>query len=167
MAASDSSLSLYIKWSEKTACSFGPRGYAIPWSDQEPLEVKCAQPPLTIEDISCWIEARVEVLYAKATAGRDKGQCQVVSMHLGDQKLPWGDLAGERLKDGDRIVVYAQLATSSAVAAARGPCETELRLMRTRLRFALNDRVVCNIGARWLSGHVVNTAVVSGGEIAP
>jgi len=48
--------------------------------------------------------------------------------------------------------------------------ERELGELRERLRFGLNDRLLCNLGPRWLSGVVVGTAVPDPeeeGEILP
>merc|ERR1719198_636890 len=37
--------------------------------------------------------------------------------------------------------------------------EEMLEQIRAQLRFTLNDRVLCFCGPRWLSGHIVGTAV--------
>eukprot|EP00746_Dinoflagellata_sp_MGD_P006264 gnl/MRDRNA2_/MRDRNA2_112196_c0_seq1.p1 gnl/MRDRNA2_/MRDRNA2_112196_c0~~gnl/MRDRNA2_/MRDRNA2_112196_c0_seq1.p1 ORF type:complete len:313 (-),score=54.35 gnl/MRDRNA2_/MRDRNA2_112196_c0_seq1:226-1026(-) len=41
--------------------------------------------------------------------------------------------------------------------------EKDLEGIRQMLRFELNDRVLCNAGPRWLSGHIVGTAVKGSG----
>jgi len=171
MAASIKALTLKIQWSERAAKSFGPNGYGIPWSPQEALEIKCPQPPLTIEDIAYWIEARIEGLYYAMTKGKDQGQCQVCKLKFNGLELPWGDYAGQHLKNGDTLVVDAQMATASAARQREEqwdePSEEELKKIRAALRFDLNDRVICFCGPRWFSGHVVGSAVPNEGDVLP
>lgn len=47
------------------------------------------------------------------------------------------------------------------------PTEEELEQFRGNLRFGLNDRVLCNCGDRWLSGHIVGSAVPDDDDILP
>lgn len=47
------------------------------------------------------------------------------------------------------------------------PTEEEIEEFREKLRFSLNDRVLCNCGARWLSGLIVGSAVPGDDEILP
>lgn len=45
--------------------------------------------------------------------------------------------------------------------------DDDLEELRASFRFGLNDRVVCWCGPRWLSGHIVSTAVIDGDCVAP
>jgi hypothetical protein len=146
----------------------------IRWSENTVVTVSCPSPPLTIEDIGCFIESRVEGLYEKETDGQDRAQVQtrkVMKINAdgsSTDQAPWGDHADQWFKDGETILADCMAITES-MAAARRPqiTEEELKEMRKDLRFDLNDRVLCYCGPRWLSGHVVGTAVPDEGEVLP
>lgn len=128
---------------------------------------------MTIDDISMWIESRVEGMYNQMTRGGDKGQAQVISIRRQDSQnnsLPWGDHADQLLKDGDTIIVDCRMASGmmrAMMQQLQQPKEEDLKRVRDSLRFDLNDRVVCYCGPRWFSGHVVGSAVPDEGEILP
>eukprot|EP00746_Dinoflagellata_sp_MGD_P138166 gnl/MRDRNA2_/MRDRNA2_71876_c0_seq1.p1 gnl/MRDRNA2_/MRDRNA2_71876_c0~~gnl/MRDRNA2_/MRDRNA2_71876_c0_seq1.p1 ORF type:complete len:312 (-),score=74.31 gnl/MRDRNA2_/MRDRNA2_71876_c0_seq1:52-987(-) len=63
------------------------------------------------------------------------------------QQLPLG---------GGRGKGMANMAAAAKAAAAAAAAAMRLRL-KPDLRFVLNDRVVCNLGIRWIGGHVVGT----------
>merc|ERR1712217_111957 len=63
---------------------------------------------------------------------------------------------------GDTVVVDAFVLEANT----KQPKEKDLDKIRAKLRFGLNDRVVCNCG-RWISGHIVGTAVPNDGDILP
>lgn len=159
------SINLRVKWSPQTARLFGPQSFNIPWNETQLVKIDCREPPMTMQDIGTWIETRVLMLYYQMTYGQDTGQAQVVSIQkLGSQNsLPLDEHAAQYLKDGDAIVVECQLSTLWWPQII----DRDLDQVRANLRFALNDRVVCNCGPRWFSGHVVGTAVVDDDEILP
>lgn len=136
--------------------------------------MECEQPPMTIEDVAIWIEARIEGLYFQQMQG--EGQAQVVSIQrAGSQsagkttgELPWSDLTAQHFQDGDVVSVDFQF-VSSAMLQDLQPrlSEEDFKELRAALRFNLNDRVLCNCGSRWLSGLIVGTAVIDGGEFLP
>jgi len=158
------SITLRVRLNKETAERFGPSGFNIPWAETQPREIRCSEPPLTIEDIAAWIEARVEGIYFQQTGGEDRGQAQVQQIRRAgssrSRTLPWGDHADQYLRDGDTIVIGCAFVTEW-MAASRQPkfTEEELQVYRSMLRFGLNDRVLCYCGPRWLSGLVVGTAV--------
>jgi len=69
----------------------------------------------------------------------------------------------KHLKPGDTVVVDAQ----TMLMKKPPPTEEDMKFFRQKLRFDLNDRVLCNFGDRWLSGHVVGTAVPEDEELLP
>mmetsp|Transcript_41416 Transcript_41416/g.81869 ORF Transcript_41416/g.81869 Transcript_41416/m.81869 type:complete len:352 (+) Transcript_41416:70-1125(+) len=158
------SIKLRVKWAEQTEAIFKLQGMNIDWSEAEVMTITCQDPPLTIDDISSWIEARVEDLYHKQTRGQDSVQVQTRSIKKLDSSdmLPWGDYARDHLRDSDTIVVNSIAMTESMAMRRRTPrySERDLEEIRKQLRFGLNDRVVCYCGPRWFSGSIVGTAVM-------
>lgn len=162
-------LHVSLDWTGSTAAGFRQLGISIPWPASELLTIQCPEPPLTIEDVAVWIEARVEGLYYRLVQGKDKGQAQVISIcPRAGGELPWGDHVDQHLKEGDTIFVRCELA-SPAMAGAMQPefTDEDLAKIRAGLRFQLNDRVLCFIGPRWISGHVVGTAVPQDSDVLP
>jgi len=161
-----------LTWSDTTAERLRQQGVSIPWPESTEVKVPCERPPLKIEDISYWIESKVESIYYRQMQGQDEGQAQITSIRAPNgNELPWGawtEPASRHLKDGDAIVVGCEFAASS-MFRAQEPSYTDEDLDRIRadLRFDNNDRVVCFIGPRWVSGLVVGTAVVDEGEVLP
>eukprot|EP00418_Pyrodinium_bahamense_P017378 CAMPEP_0179124252 /NCGR_PEP_ID=MMETSP0796-20121207/58710_1 /TAXON_ID=73915 /ORGANISM="Pyrodinium bahamense, Strain pbaha01" /LENGTH=348 /DNA_ID=CAMNT_0020822909 /DNA_START=45 /DNA_END=1091 /DNA_ORIENTATION=- len=157
------SMKLRVKLSAKSLAVFDSQGIDVPWDEEQVFDIQCPEPPLTIEDVSIWIEARIEGLYYQQTGGEDRAQVQIRSIRPDanpDNILAWGDHADQFLKPGDKIIIDA-IAQTASMAARRRPqfSEEDLKRIRGSLRFDLNDRVLCYCGPRWFSGHVVGTAV--------
>jgi len=162
-------LRVALSWSPPTLAGFRQLGIGIPWPESELLTIQCPEPPLTIEDLSCWIESRVEGIYERVMQGKDRGQAQVVAIRgRKPGELAWGDHVEQHLKDGDTIYASVDFA-SQAIFGAMQPEFTDEDLARVRagLRFGLNDRVLCFIGPRWIAGHIVGTAVPEEGDVLP
>jgi len=164
------SIQVYVQWSEQTVALFKAQQMRIGWTDKELMTIRCPEPPLSVEDMATWIESRVEGLYEKQTQGEDRAQVQIrwIKKEGANEQMPWGDDARKYLSDGDKIVVDA-MAMLESMAMRRGPRLTEEQLEKVRkmLRFGLNDRVLCYCGPRWLSGHVVGTAVEDEDGVLP
>ena len=69
------SIKVYIKWSEDTAELF--EYLKINWSEKELVKIQGPDAPITIDDMSNWIESRVEDMYETANQGMDKIMVQV------------------------------------------------------------------------------------------
>jgi hypothetical protein len=150
-------MNLRVRWTRKTYALIGPKGLNIrlPLSTRGQVSFSCAKPLLTIQDIARSIEEGLEDSYKQQKHSKGQAQvhgiCRVDNYGYSGQYLPWGDRADKHLWDGDQILV-------ECLFVAQPPSEAELDNIRSNLRFSLNDRVVCNCGTRWLSGHVVGTA---------
>jgi len=167
------SMKLRVQLSEQTAEWFKYQGIDINWDNKELLTVTCQESPLTIEEVSSWIEARVENMYDYQTGGKDRAQIQTRSIKkpMVPEALAWGDHASQHLKDGDTIIVDCMAITDSMARRMRAQrpqyTEEDLEEIRKKLRFDLNDRVLCFCGPRWLSGHVVGSAVPDDDTLLP
>mmetsp|Transcript_108931 Transcript_108931/g.232777 ORF Transcript_108931/g.232777 Transcript_108931/m.232777 type:complete len:358 (-) Transcript_108931:70-1143(-) len=163
-----SSIRLFVKLAVQT---LDPRtgsssALDVPWDDRRELEFKCDTPPFTIEFLAERVEALIEGLYERATGGQDTCQAQARSIRSAkspDQDLPWAENVDRHLTHGATILVEAVAVSESVVRRAqqqRGESmEQRIKDFRSQLRFDLNDRVLCNCGARWLAGLIVGTAV--------
>ena len=69
------SIMVYIKWSEDTAELFQDLG--INWSEKELVKIQGSDAPITIDDMSTWLESRVESIYETVTQGMDRIMVQV------------------------------------------------------------------------------------------
>jgi hypothetical protein len=165
------SIKLRVKWVERSVRQFEKAGVRIPWAETELLTITCPDTPMTIEDLASWIEARVERSYERQTRGQDTVQVHIDSIlkqHGPPDALDWDGHARRLLSDGATIVVTGAAVTESMARQMRPRCTDEdLARIRAQLRFGLNDRVVCNCGPRWFSGHVVGTAVPGEGMPLP
>lgn len=161
MAAS--SCTLRVQWSEQTLRAFKDLDVEIPWDDHKERIFSCEWGSvLTIEDVAAELEAMIESLFYEQVEDGDKLQVQVHTLRPAkasedDDELPFGDYVSQHLAPGDKIIAEAQ-----AISYNQG-----LRKLRNLMRFALNDRVVCYCGARWLSGQIVGTVVPDDGSLIP
>lgn len=165
------SIRLRVVWNKQSAAQFERVGVRIPWGERDLLTVTCPEAPMTIDDVSSWIETRVERSYARETGGEDTAQVQIRSIHKQDgppDMLDWLGHASRLLSEGDTIIIDAGVVTD-AMGGQMRPSYTEedLKNFRAKLRLGLNDRVLCNCGPRWFSGHVVGTAVPDDDMILP
>lgn len=93
-----------------------------------------------------------------------------IRKHGAPEELPWEDDASRHLSDGDTIVADLTALTDSVARRTQARprlTESDLDEIRKALRFDLNDRVLCFCGPRWLSGHVVGSAVPDGDRLLP
>ncbi|CAE7240231.1 unnamed protein product [Symbiodinium pilosum] len=162
------SIKVYIKWSEDTAELF--EYLKINWSEKELVKIQGPDAPITIDDMSNWIESRVEDMYETANQGMDKIMVQVQWIATASRPkmaLKWNDAAHEHFKDEDLVVVGCHAISERWAEKEPGYTKQNLKEIRKTLRFGLSDRVLCNCGGLWLPGSVVGTAVESDGEIFP
>jgi hypothetical protein len=131
---------------------------------------------MTLEDLAFWVERNLELLYKKCSGGKAMIQCQVDSMWKNSQsvepkdKLNTQDQVRQHFKAGETVLVdvMAMPCGGPYDPYAQPPMsEEELDQLRKELRFGLSDRVVCDCGPRWLSGHIVGTAVQNDGDVLP
>jgi len=167
------SMRLRVKLSEKTVRMFAAGGINIQWDEEEELHIQCPSPksPLTIDDISDFIQTRVESLYFRLTEGKDECQAQVQGIQRArfpEEELPMDDHASHHLKNGDALLVDCMAIALSSVRN-RQPrlTDEDMDRIRSTLRFKLNDRVLCFCGPRWFSGLVVGTAVFDESQLLP
>lgn len=164
---------LRMKLEERSAKQAGYAGVRVPFSEEDLLTVVCPESPMTIEDVACWIEARIEGSYERQTQGRDTAQVQVrgITKQGGSDILDWEGLASELLGDGETILIDCVVVTEAMAKRMKPPppsyTDEDLEKIREGLRFGLNDRVLCNCGPRWFAGHIVGTAVPDDDGLLP
>eukprot|EP00746_Dinoflagellata_sp_MGD_P123553 gnl/MRDRNA2_/MRDRNA2_58180_c0_seq2.p1 gnl/MRDRNA2_/MRDRNA2_58180_c0~~gnl/MRDRNA2_/MRDRNA2_58180_c0_seq2.p1 ORF type:complete len:391 (+),score=64.18 gnl/MRDRNA2_/MRDRNA2_58180_c0_seq2:73-1173(+) len=172
-----SSIRLTVLFSKKTLDAFNALGPA-PWDWDECLrhilkdrDFECAVSPMTLGHLASGIEKRVMDLYngrlINFVPSNDELDMQVyrIQVYKSGKELRFEDHVSKHLKSGDIVIVDAQ-----AMLFKREPREwtdQELENFRKTLRFGLNDRVLCNCGPRWLSGHIVGTAVPQDDDLLP
>lgn len=167
-------IKLRIHFLPETLAAFERQGIDTPWFEDALHEIRGEDiqeydgTTLFIEDVAIWIEGRVENAFARQSDGKDQSQVQVVALRKrgSEQILDWEQPVKDLLVDGDTIIAECNAMTASN-AMSKGNMEEMLEKFRKTLRFDLNDRVVCFCGPRWLSGHVVGTAVPDDGGILP
>lgn len=144
------SIKLAIEFTEQTLEEFSRAGFTVPWKEVlKEYEFAFVEPSTTIMDLTDRIDLKVERLY-EDFGGPDPTsvQTRAVSHSKVENKLPFQDLVAQHLKWGDTIVL-------------------DMQVMQVKLRFGLNDRVLCNLGPRWLSGHIVETNLPDEGGFLP
>merc|ERR1712113_585282 len=105
--------------------------------------------------------------------GEEYGVLQVqvgmMTDKAGTKEFDFNAKANQCLQPGDTVVMDVQtnLATPRQMPGPPQYTEEMLDQIRKGLRFELNDRVLCNCGPRWLSGHVVGAAVPDASSIIP
>ncbi|CAK0890483.1 unnamed protein product [Prorocentrum cordatum] len=169
------SMKLRVQLSEQTAEWFKYQGIDINWDNKELLTVTCQESPLTIEEVSSWIEARVENMYDYQTGGKDRQGADPDPLDQETHGARGARLGRPRQPtpqgDGDTIIVDCMAITDSMARRMRAQrpqyTEEDLEEIRKKLRFDLNDRVLCFCGPRWLSGHVVGSAVPDDDTLLP
>lgn len=153
------SIKLSVKLTPTTLQCFEQVGIDVPWDNVfRVYEFRCAQSPMIIDDLSEQLERAVEFFYYQY-GGRDAIQVQALAIvhSRSTKKLPWKDDVCQHLNPGDTIIVDMQAVVQRQPAQYT---EQDIEKLRGMLRFGLNDRVLCWVGPRWLSGHIVGTAVV-------
>mmetsp|Transcript_69900 Transcript_69900/g.138368 ORF Transcript_69900/g.138368 Transcript_69900/m.138368 type:complete len:364 (-) Transcript_69900:252-1343(-) len=178
------SISLRVHFIDETLAAFDRQGIELPWPEDELLPISSYdleghQGLLNIEDLAFCIEQRVERAYTLQTRGQDSAKVRVLAIRKrGDQQiLDWEQPANQLLQNGDSISVECNAMTRSNFQKGKGKGtkgkgkgknpEDILKMIRKKLRFDLNDRVLCNCGSRWLCGHIVGTAVPNEGGLLP
>jgi len=154
------SIRLRVQWAPPTLAIFKQLQTELSWDETEEHSFKSKTESLTIADVANRIEELTEGIYERRARGTDTIQVQVRSIttsRVTDRDLPWGDHVNQHLKPGDTIIVTAMAMSESGIRQMQQ--EVFLKKFRASLRFDLNDRVVCFCGPRWLSGHIVGTAV--------
>lgn len=167
MASEASSIDLSVVFGERSLQRLREIGLEEPWQDMMKFMAfaprSSRKPSMVIEDIAFQVEAYVEKIYRERFGEYGGAQLQVqvirVASQAGTEVFEFGDQVKERLRPGDTITM--ELHTNSLELAMSGPRFSKelIDIVRSRLRFDLNDRVLCNCGDRWLPGHVVGTAV--------
>mmetsp|Transcript_24092 Transcript_24092/g.64232 ORF Transcript_24092/g.64232 Transcript_24092/m.64232 type:complete len:331 (+) Transcript_24092:80-1072(+) len=144
------SIKLTIEFTEQTLEDFKRAGFAVPWHDAlKEYEFASVEPSTTIMDLTDRIDLKVERLY-EDFGGPDPTsvQTRAVWRPKVEHKLPFQDLVTKHLKCGDTIVL-------------------DMQVMQVKLRYGLNDRVLCNLGPRWVPGHIVETNLPDAGGFLP
>lgn len=168
-----SRINLHVRWTTKTLARFQSCGLSLTnWDESKLLPLQSEKPPVTIEDIGAWLERLIEGLHYQQTKGAVGMQMQVQSIRPAkspDEELAFGDHAHQCLSDGDLIIVDA-FAVSYPIGQQQQPeepSEEDIIRFRKTLRYDLNDRVLCFLGPRWLSGLIAGSAVPDEGDMLP
>lgn len=169
------SITLSVIFNERTLEMFDQIQFDLPWQEMlKDFEFRSTDPSMTIEDLSTWIESIIEGNYMEFTDGQDDMQAQLRAIWRSgraelqpDKDLPFQDCVSQHLKSGDSVVVDAYAVAESMMRPPKQWSDEELEKVRASLRFGLNDRVVCNCGPRWLSGHINGTAVPNDSDLLP
>lgn len=170
------SIKLSVAFSRRSAELFAKLG--LSFGDDafmQDYEFKCEKPPMIIDDVALTVEQYLENLYSAQIAEDGKRiQVQVQAVwHFKTQKeLNFQDEVSQSLSPGDRVVVAAMALgpmSKNFDLSQLQPMFTEedIEELRKRLRFGLNDRVLCQCGPRWLSGWIVGTAVADDEDLLP
>lgn len=162
-----SSIKLSVILTQRSLDIFRKLGLDIPGEKLlQDCEFKCASPPMTIQHVGWWIEQYLQWLYKERSGGTTKIIAQVLAVWNSrtNEKLDFQNQVGEHLKPSDTVIVEAlflgPVSESFDISQIQPRwSDQELEDFRKGLRFGMNDRVLCNCGPRWLSGHIVGTAV--------
>mmetsp|Transcript_2497 Transcript_2497/g.2702 ORF Transcript_2497/g.2702 Transcript_2497/m.2702 type:complete len:347 (+) Transcript_2497:59-1099(+) len=161
-------LTVYVKWHEDTLRMFKEYKISIDLNESVGRQLPAST---TVDQLSQKITGLWESLYEDAY--QEQAQMQVDSVTLAanpDKELPFEDSLGQHIRSGDAVVAHAVFLTESMMQNStefRKMREEAIKNLRKELRFDLNDRVLCYCGPRWLSGHIVGTAVDNDGELLP
>lgn len=162
MASVCSSIDLSVVFGERSLRRLKEVSLDKPWHDMmKNMSFSSRKPPMVMEDLAFQVEAYLEKLWQQRH-GEKGAQLQVqvvkVANQQGTEMFEFKDEVNEHLRPGDTVTM--EIHTNSLELAMTPRFSQELiELIRSRLRFDLNERVVCNCGTRWLSGHIVGTAV--------
>lgn len=161
------SIRLSVKFTRPTLEVFSRVGLEVDWSKAlNNYEFPWRQ-SMSVEDIATLLE---QVIVNFHNDPSDEIQVQIRAISVGDKALRFDDYASQYMKSGDTLLVDA-MAVSARQMQRRRPqwSESALEKVRKKLRFDLNDRVLCYCGPRWLSATIVGTAVVDpeDGELLP
>jgi len=142
-----------------------------PWQDlMKGIEFTSPKPVMIIEDIAQKVENQIEQIWWQRY-GDEWGQLQVQVFKVMDQngtkEYGFRDPVAD-LRPDDTLLMEVQTNQEWQQQQDK-PRFTEemIEHVRTLLRFDLNDRVLCFCGPRWLSGHIVGTAVVDDDDFLP
>jgi len=170
----DSSLKLSVQWGLQTLKDFFELGINMP-NGPSPLinfstgKGKGKGQPLTIADICNQLELMVASMHFRMTG--EEIQVQMLSIRSAkspQSQISFGAMARDYFKSGERIQVEAQAATQQmAQSLQQYRSEEMLAQFRSSLRFALNDRILCNLGERWFPGAVVGTGICTDEDLFP
>jgi hypothetical protein len=162
---------LTVKFTDRTLGFFQKLGTNVPWDTLlKDYDFPC-EPDMTIGDMATWIEQVVERVYSASTGDKMKIQVQASGMwsSKSDEKLDFEEEFEQHFEPGDTAIVEAIFLGPVSESFQMPPRWTaqDIAEFRRRLRFALNDRVICYCGSRWLSGHIVGTAVEEEDDLLP
>jgi len=165
-----SSIKLSVILTEQSEATLTDIGLQHPWRDLLRNKIFASQKPpnlLDLEDIAILIEDFIEDMFQRQYGDQgDEIQVQVYTiMDEGrTREFAFQDKVDQCLKPGDTII----MAVSALSQKARLEfTEQMIEQVRSKLRFGLNDRVLCFCGPRHFSGHVVGTAVPDDGDLLP
>jgi len=175
-----SSIKLSVRFTQQTVRDFNRILPGVPWSWHEFLnevfigyDFECATSPMTVADLCSSIEDTIQSIYEKRLSkfvgvpGQLIMQVYKLQVYKSDAALEFRDQLLDHMKPGDTVVADGQAIIARDDAQPREWTDTDLYNFRKQLRFDLNDRVLCNFGPRWLSGHIVGTAVPEEDELLP
>jgi len=131
---------------------------------------------LFLGEVAIAIEQYIETLYDKLSGGKMQIQVQVTSMwpsasssagySQAQGELDLKEQVEDHFTSGDTVIVE-----TIVMGPVSDPqiqlTEEDIEDLRQQLRFGLNDRVMCWVGPRWLSGWIVGTAVPDDNELLP
>ena len=154
------SIPLTVSFTKQAGHALKLAGLQFPW--HEPLKgmmFKSAQPNMVMDDIALQIETVVERIFRQCFPDpNDDIQVQTLTITDGNSTKVYhlDEEVTQAVRPGDNIVVDLQAFRIQEQPQFKPEV---IEQVRSLLRFGLNDRVLCYWGTRWLSGHIVDTAV--------
>jgi hypothetical protein len=136
------------------------------WTDSEKHMVPAN---ISVAELGDQMSMKWEDLYYEQF--NDQAQMQIDSFFSPSNlqtELPFTDYVKQHIAPGGCVIAKAYVMTAEMIKGMNPQFWEERRkTFRSELRFDLNDRVICNCGDRWMSGHVVGTAVGENGDFLP
>jgi hypothetical protein len=151
-----------IQWHHDTLTLFKYLKAELPWNDFFSVSADTK-----VAELGDKISAMWEGLYYEHFQDQAHMKTEsIFSVGNKEKALPSCDIVGQHIPSGGTVVAKSFFLTPAMIEEMNNP-EERKETIRAALRFGLNDRVICNCGTRWLSGHIVGTAVVDEGQLLP
>jgi len=170
-----SSITLSVVFTDESEAKLREVMLREPWQDMmKGMTFSSPKPSMDMEDITMQVESYVENVFEQRFARQLPGvqiQVQIYALmnEARTQKFKWRDPVDQCVKSGDTVVMGVNAIPIPLQQQKEMPefSDEFIEQVRSRLRFGLNDRVVCFCGPRHFSGHIVGTAVPDDEDLLP
>jgi hypothetical protein len=157
------SVKLTVRFGEQSLGDFERFGFNAPWDKIfKDYEFRTPAPALSVDQLATSIEDQIIQTWTD-TGGAGELVAQVYKVWADSEELSFQDEV--QLQSGDTVRVEVQAMPKKFLEMRQRMMDQpmftdkDIKECRATIRFGLNDRVLCNCGVRWLSGHIVGTAV--------